>query len=166
MVNHPSIPSIAPEEPSPAVAAAAFRMALPRQEPQELGPARGPATEKDGTTWGRGGEVEDKTNANHTPYIHHYIYLYMLYTTIYISYIYIYISYLFISIYIYIIICSSKWNISINIPKYRIYIYDWHSRLTFRVDIFGMCTLYGICLHVITFLGGNLADRIHGILVN
>jgi hypothetical protein len=50
MVNHPSIPSIAPEEPSPAVAAAAFRMALPRQEPQELGPARGPATEKDGTT--------------------------------------------------------------------------------------------------------------------
>ena len=125
MVNHPSIPSIAPEEPSPAVAAAAFRMALPRQEPQELGPARGPATEKDGTTWGRGGEVEDKTNANHTPYIHHYIYIYM-----YIYVIYIYISYLFI--YIYIIICSSKWSISINIPKYRIYIW-----LTFKVDIQG-----------------------------
>ena len=158
MVNHPSIPSIAPEEPSPAVAAAAFRMALPRQEPQELGPARGPATEKDGTTWGRGGEVEDKTNANHTPYIHHYIYIYM-----YICYIYIYI--LFIHIYIYIIICSSKWSISINIPKYRIYIW-----LTFKVDIqvdiFGICTLYEICLHGITFLGGNLADRIHGILVN
>ena len=50
--NLPTASPAPPEEPAPATAAAALRMALPRQEPQELGPGRGPATEEDGTTWG------------------------------------------------------------------------------------------------------------------